>query len=225
MEENRIEQGVSFYNNVILKLMILRDHIEKYESGCETGELEFADIYDLQMHIILFQLDLAIASKHFIVSYELKDIEEVKYFARAISVHLSDILQNTKEGVRSRINSVLKYRYADPVHQELILQLKEKYRIINVIGNEHFTEIHRIRKTLFAHREGSGMAQNIEMQKVDVMKMLFIGGEIHDTLSEIARLMCDFFLPYIKTVKPADDSTTSAFLHKHQGVINPASVP
>ena len=213
MAIDRIEEAISFYDNIIMKLMILRSQLEKYEDACTQGELQFADIYDVQMHIILFQHDLAIASKHFVVSYELNNQNEVNYFARAISVHLSDILQNTKEGVRSRINSVLKVRRENPNHKQLISQLNEQYKIINTIAKKHFPEIHKIRKTLFAHREGSGMVQNLEMQKIDVMELLFIGGEIHDTLMEIGRLFTNFFFEDIKTVK-TDNKPISVTLRK-----------
>ena len=193
--------------------MILRGHIEKYAASQPNREvLEHIDIYDLQMHIILFQLDLAIASKHFLVSYGLNDEDEVNYFARAISVHLTDIL-NKKDGAKKRIDLILEKRCHDQKHKELILELSALNRAIKKIGVIHFDKIKEIRNNLFAHKTGKGIDQNLEMQKIDVMKLIYIGSDIHNTLSEIGRLMCDFFIDGIKTVKP-DDEATSIKLQK-----------
>ena len=208
MNTDRIEECTKFYNGIILKLLLLRNLIDKHvASGTDNEPFEHVDIYNVQMHLLLFQMDLAIASKHFIIRSELKETDEVNYFARAISVHLSDIL-NSKNGARNKLSFILKKYFENQTYTNLVKELTSLTKILKRISNEHLNEINQIRTTLFAHKLGNGIDQSLEMKKIDVMKLLFIGADVHDTLLEIGRLLCNFFVDF-QTVKPNEKATST----------------
>lgn len=121
---------------------------------------------------------------------------ELNYFGRALSVHISDILDPNGESALRRINAIMKTHREIEEDAQIMETIKAKKKIVKTLQNTHFQNVYRIRNYLFAHKLGTAIAQTEEMKGIDVMSLAFIGTEIHDALSDT----CKVLLELLKTL-------------------------
>ena len=176
-----------FYNKVIQGFHELRKIVCRYVYLPTDGISEqHNELSDVILFIILLRLDIAISCKYFLINKQIKDIYAASYFARALSVHCSDITNTDEEGrILNRIRRIASLYKEQETYKTLSAKLFSNRSKLYSIGRENIQFIESIRNNLFAHRDGTGIQQHDSIIYVELDRLANIVISIDEILNEM----------------------------------------
>jgi len=192
MKPNNIQRINDHYSAQISKLHGLKDILVTYVDLPEEEIRENHDqISDFLLATSILSLDIAICCKHLLLNREANDEYEMNYFSRALATHSCDALEeptnNTKSRILNKLSNIIQVYINDdnPDLRELSQKLIEQRLKITVIREQHVDDLKFIRNNLFAHRDKTGIEQEMAIKKLDPQELGVIGEDIYNTLFDI----------------------------------------
>ncbi|MDB5199252.1 MAG: hypothetical protein JWO92_1215 [Chitinophagaceae bacterium] len=145
-------------------------------------------ILDKCLYIALVQNDLLVSLKYLDVSNNVGNSYEANYFARAVGLHLYEVLNHLNKSIGADVRSIL----SNSTHEHFLENINQVGKSLNELKKVHFRKLEILRNNVMGHKSHDGIAQTEIMLSMNNKELYDLGVQIYKANFKLVKLYMQF---------------------------------